>query len=89
MFSIIQIKLYSQCLGFGGIIINFLLYKTINVVTVDSEFEDILWLRLIINLHFCEGRQTAEGNGKRKELVSSVSLPDRNDMLANCQLRKF
>ena len=64
--------------------VDFLLDETVNLSVVDSELEGVLWMRLVIGPHFCQGRQAAEGNGEREDWVFRVLLLSSDDMFAYC-----
>ena len=85
---VIDVKICKQLFSFRGVKINFLLNETVNIFIVDSDIECVL-LRFIVDLNFFERSLVSDGNSKRENLVSGVSLLGSDYMLANCQLGKL
>ena len=86
---VIEIELYVQWFCFGRIIINLFLHEAVDVIAVYLELEGVLWLRQVINQHFCEGMQAVQSDGKGKELVSGVTLLGGDDIFAHCQFAEL
>ena len=75
-----EIDRFSLC----GVEIDLLLDETVDLGVVHFDLKCVLGLGLIVNPHFCDGRQAAEGNGKGHEwILRAVTLLGADHMLSH------
>ena len=87
---VVDFEIRIHHFNFCGIVIDVLLNEAVDVLTIDSEYECVLGLRLIVNPHFCERIQVVQGNRKRKDrVIGTVSLLGCNYILSNCKFTEF
>ena len=83
---VVDVEVATERFSFGGIEVDLLLNKAIDVGVVDFDDKGVLGLWLVVHPHFCEGRQAAQGDGEGEEGVFRGALLGTDDILANGKL---
>ena len=87
---VVDVEPNIQCCSLWWIIIDLFLQEAINIRIIDSDYEGVLGLRFVVDLHFLEGVKAGQSKGKwEKWCTRVVSLFGGNDMLANLEFGKL